>query len=71
MTGESRNASLVFHIAILISNVQSKYRIMLGDPTQAVKDSGVCPFLYHCSFHMINCKNLKAKAKNNFKIPAI
>lgn len=47
-----------------------KYRIMLGDPTQAVKDSTVvfCPSLYHCSFHMINCKILKRKLKNNFKI---
>lgn len=47
-----------------------KYRIMLGDPTQAVKDSMAvfCPSLYHCSFHMINCKILKWKLKNNFKI---
>lgn len=43
---------------------------MLGDPTQAVKDSMAvfCPSLYHCSFHMINCKILKRKLKNNFKI---
>lgn len=47
-----------------------KYRIMLGDPTQAVKDSkaAFCPSLYHCSFHMINCKILKWKLKNNFKV---